>query len=279
MQTFTDRKPDYGNWVSPKFIYGPAALGILFLALSIFFRPSLILAAIFLLISAYFAYARYLFSSGGGSVQDQIWDLVPAHLDWNGAGRALDVGCGNGALTIRLACKHPAAQLVGIDYWGSNWAYSQGVCRHNADLEGVGSRVTFQKASASALPFEDGYFDAVVSNLAFHEVADATDKRMVIREALRVSKRVASLHFRICLSSKPYMGMSMICSPRFEAGASAAWNSARPVIPHLSPQQSNCHSWSERSAFYTAKSDPKPYPYRALPGSSILERVSQDCSP
>jgi SAM-dependent methyltransferase len=47
----------------------------------------------------------------------------------------------------------------------------------------------FQKASASKLPFEDGYFDAAVSNLCFHEVADTEEKREVVREALRVVKK------------------------------------------------------------------------------------------
>jgi ubiquinone/menaquinone biosynthesis C-methylase UbiE len=43
--------------------------------------------------------------------------------------------------------------------------------------------VNFQKASASALRFEDESFDAAVSNLVFHKVGDAKDKRDVIKEA------------------------------------------------------------------------------------------------
>jgi ubiquinone/menaquinone biosynthesis C-methylase UbiE len=53
----------------------------------------------------------------------------------------------------------------------------------------VGERVSFQRASASKLPFEDGRFDAAVSNLVFHEVGDTKDKREVIREALRVVRK------------------------------------------------------------------------------------------
>jgi ubiquinone/menaquinone biosynthesis C-methylase UbiE len=56
--------------------------------------------------------------------------------------------------------------------------------------------VEFQKASASKLPFEDGYFDAAVSNLCFHEVADTKDKREVIREALRVVKKGGKFAFQ-----------------------------------------------------------------------------------
>ena len=49
--------------------------------------------------------------------------------------------------------------------------------------------MTFQKASASKLPFADESFDVVVSNLTFHEVKDVKDKREVVREALRVVKK------------------------------------------------------------------------------------------
>ena len=129
-------------------------------------------------------------------MQDRIWTLVLSNLDWNGEGKALDIGCGNGALTIKLAKKHPKAQVTGIDYWGKRWEYSKSMCERNAEIEGVSERVKFQKASAVALPFDDGYFDAAVSNFVFHEVSDAKDKREVIREALRVVKKGGKFSFQ-----------------------------------------------------------------------------------
>lgn len=181
--------PDYGNWVSQRIIYLPAILGLVFLAFAFLFWMLAIPAILFFFIAAYFAYARYLFSPKGGNVQNQIWDTVISNLDWNGEGKALDIGCGNGALTIKLAGKFKAAQVSGIDYWGERWEYSKNACEANARAEGVNDRIVFQKASASKLPFDDEYFDAAVSNLCFHEVADAKDKREVIREALRVVKK------------------------------------------------------------------------------------------
>jgi len=189
-------KPDYGNWVPTKFIYGPALIGLVFLVASILFWPLLLLTILFFLITLYFVYARYLFSPHGGNVQDRIWGMVLEHLEWNGEGRALDIGCGNAPLTIRLARKYPKAQVTGIDYWGVQWDYSKKTCERNAEVEGVKDRVAFQKASASKLPFEDGYFDAVVSNLTFHEVSDTKDKREVIREALRVLKNGGAFAFQ-----------------------------------------------------------------------------------
>lgn len=181
--------PDYGNWVSNRIIYLFTMLGIVLLATAFPFWILAIPSLVCFGVAAYFAYARHLFSPKGGNVQNQIWDTVISSLDWSGEGKALDIGCGNGALTIKLARKFPASQVTGIDYWGERWEYSKGTCEANAKAEGVNDRVVFQKASASKLPFEDGFFDAAVSNLCFHEVADTKDKRELIREALRVVKK------------------------------------------------------------------------------------------
>jgi SAM-dependent methyltransferase len=190
------KKPDYGNWVPAKLIYAPGALGLVFLGLSFLLPVLMIVALLAFAVLAYFAYARYRFSSPGGDVQARIWDLVLGRLDWEGEGNLLDIGCGNAPLTIRAAKKYPRAHVVGIDYWGRAWEYSQSVCERNAELEGVEGRVSFRKSSASALPFEDGSFDAVVSNLVFHEVLDARDKREVVKEALRVVKKGGAFAFQ-----------------------------------------------------------------------------------
>ncbi len=190
------RKPDYGNWVSKRLVYAFGLAGLVLLFLALLLWVLVIPAALFLLVSFYFAYARYQFSPDGGNVQDRVRELVLDNLDWNGEGRALDIGCGNAALTIKLAQKFPMSHVIGVDFWSSRWEYSKNACESNAKMEGVGERVTFQKASASALPFEDGYFDAVVSNLVFHEVSDTADKCEVIREALRVLKEGGTFAFQ-----------------------------------------------------------------------------------
>jgi SAM-dependent methyltransferase len=192
----TGGRPEYGNWVSKKFIYIPGVISLVLFGLALLVPFLVIPGGLFFLVSIYFAYARYRFSPQGGNVEDQVRELVLAHLDWNGEGQALDVGCGNAALTIKLAHKYARVRVIGIDYWGRKWEYSKSICERNAKLEGVAERVIFQKASASALPFEDEYFDAVVSNLVFHEVSDVADKRAVIREALRVVKKGGKFAFQ-----------------------------------------------------------------------------------
>ena len=190
------RKPRYGNWVSKRLIYAPGVVSLVSLGLAPLYPVFVIPAVSFFLVALYFAYARYQFAPQGGNVQDRVVDLVMAQLDWNGEGQALDIGCGNAALTIKVAQKYTRARVMGIDYWGGNWEYSKNMCERNAKIEGVNERVAFQKASASALPFTDGYFDAVVSNLVFHEVSDAADKREVVREALRVIKKGGKFAFQ-----------------------------------------------------------------------------------
>ena len=66
----------------------------------------------------------------------------------------------NAPLTIKAAKRYQNAFVTGIDYWGGMWEYSINMCMENAKIEGVADRINFQKATASDLPFNDGYFDA-----------------------------------------------------------------------------------------------------------------------
>jgi hypothetical protein len=99
--------PDYANWVSTKLVYWPGILAVLLGGLSLvspwFALPSILLFAC----SAYFAYARWEFSPEGGAVQSKIQALVLERLHWEGRAQVLDIGCGNGPLTIAIAKTYP----------------------------------------------------------------------------------------------------------------------------------------------------------------------------
>jgi SAM-dependent methyltransferase len=189
-------KTDYGNWVSKRLIYVPAIMTVACLGLSFLSPFFLVGLAVFAVILFYFAYAYHMFSYGGGKIQGRILDLVIQRIDWDGSGLALDIGCGNGALGIKVAKKYPGARVTGIDYWGGKWDFAMETCVKNAEVEGVKDRMDFQKASASKLPFKDGHFDLAVSNFVFHEVHDTKDKREVIKEALRVVKKGGKFVFQ-----------------------------------------------------------------------------------
>jgi len=200
------QKGDYGNWVSKRLIYLPAMMTVICLGLSMLAPMFLIAAALFLVLLIYFAYVYYKFSPKGGDVQSWIRELVMEHVDWDGEGRAIEIGCGNGALAISVAKKYSGSHVTGIDYWGHQRDYAKKLCTKNAEIEGVADRMSFQKVNAVALPFPDGYFDLAVSNLVFHDVQDAKDKRNVIREALRVVKKGGKFVFQDLFLEKRIFG-------------------------------------------------------------------------
>lgn len=68
-------------------------------------------------------------------------------------------------------------------------------CETNARLEGVWERIVFQKGDAAKLDFPDESFDGAVSKFVFHEVRRQPDKRLVVREALRVVKKGGAFAF------------------------------------------------------------------------------------
>ena len=118
----------------------------------------------------------------------------------------LDIGSGNGVLAVKCAQQYAQANVTGIDYWGKNWEYSKSICENNAQAGGVADRVHFQKGDAAALPFADATFEAAISNLTFHEVRSAADKRAVLQEALRVVKPGGSFAFVDYFYDEQYYG-------------------------------------------------------------------------
>jgi SAM-dependent methyltransferase len=211
----TASRPEYGNWVSTRFVLAPAAIAVVLVVLAVAAQVLRIpwlpvallgLAVVAGLVAAYFAYARRLLAAGDGAVQARVQGLVLERLTWDGRGRALDIGCGNGPLSIALAERFPQARVTGIDFWGESWEYSRDVCESNAAGQGLSGRVTFEQASAAALPFADSSYAAVVSNLCFHEVRGVRDKREVVREALRVLEPGGAFAFQDLFRLKSAFG-------------------------------------------------------------------------
>lgn len=192
----------YASWVSMRPILKGAAatalLGMLtavshFLwhAPAVWLIPALCVTAAFLSFTVYLSLAKTALSYRGGKAQSKVLDSVVTRLDGlsvNKEGSLLDIGCGSGAMSVKAAKKFPKLCVTGIDFWGKDWYYSQEQCERNATLEGVASRVRFERADAAKLPYADDAFDAAISNLVFHEVRTQPDKPALIKEALRVVK-------------------------------------------------------------------------------------------
>ena len=210
-------KANYGNWVPEKALYmlfGAAViLGVIaVIAQAGFHKPviAVIVGVIGVLVLAeavYMLSCHETFAFGKGNMMAGVHEHLVKHLDWNGEGTLLDIGCGAAALTVRCAKAFPKAQITAMDYWGAEWSYAKEQCEKNARIEGVSNRISFQKGDAAKLDFADETFDAAVSNFVFHEVRTAKDKRDVVKEALRVVKKGGVFLFRICFHRKHCMGI------------------------------------------------------------------------
>lgn len=217
---------NYGNWVPAAMMKTLwmatlalcAVTVLLFLCLN---TPvpgiiGLIVSAAALCMTIYMQRCRQLFDFQGGAVMGDIHQFLVDHFPWeesrkaqgvtDNSGRILDIGCGAAALTNRLAKTYPNALLTGMDYWGAEWSYAKEQCEQNAEAEGVSDRVSFQKGDAAKLDFQDAEFDGAVSNFVFHEVRSASDKRAVVREALRVVKPGGAFAFQDMFGQKQIYG-------------------------------------------------------------------------
>ncbi|WP_427165546.1 class I SAM-dependent methyltransferase [Streptomyces sp. C1-1] len=91
------------------------------------------------------------------------------------AGRLLDIGCGTGIVTRRLAAARPATRVTGVDL-------TPGMARMAAGrLPGA-----IALADSRALPFPDATFDAVSSVWLLHLLDGPQDVRAVVAECARV---------------------------------------------------------------------------------------------
>ena len=110
--------------------------------------------------------------------EEPIFDRHPV-----GSGSVLDVGCGTGEVTARLAAKYPRPTFVGIDLEESHLDRARARCAE------FGSRVRFQVGDALALPFDDELFDLVVCRHVLQAVSDAPRALSEIRRVLRPGGR------------------------------------------------------------------------------------------
>ena len=126
---------DYGSWMSnPVFTMVGAllALAVVLAALSflVFHLAWLgvifaIAAVLLLALLIWITWIRKQYAFGGGGMMERVHEIVLSHLDFDGEGALLEVGCGSGALSIRAALLWPKAQITGIDYWGAAYGYGQ----------------------------------------------------------------------------------------------------------------------------------------------------------
>ena len=105
-------------------------------------------------------------------------NLTIGLLQLDSSSRVLDVGCGTGYATIRLASQLPAGKACGVDI--SPGMIEQARRKIPAPLK---DRVEFHQGSSAALGFPDGTFTHLICTNSFHHYPDPLG-------ALREMKRV-----------------------------------------------------------------------------------------
>jgi ubiquinone/menaquinone biosynthesis C-methylase UbiE len=134
---------------------------------------------------------------------EAIWPQEEPIVGANAApSKILDVGCGTGEFTSRVARLFPAARAVGVDLVDASLELARARC---ADL---GDRVRFDRGDAYELPFADATFDFVACR---HVVQAIPDAPRVLGELVRVLAPGGRLH----VIAEDY-GMIHVVSPQVD---------------------------------------------------------------
>jgi len=119
---------------------------------------------------------------------EAIWPQespIVAGYDLPADARILDVGCGTGEITTRLAETFGQAHLTGVDLIAPHLEIAR------ARAARFGGRVEFREANAFALPWEDDAFDFTVCR---HVLQAVPDPAKLVVELARVTKPGGRLH-------------------------------------------------------------------------------------
>jgi SAM-dependent methyltransferase len=135
----------------------------------------------------YDALSRLLLGSLFGRIAADVAAVAPA------GAKVLEVGCGPGHLSIRLARQH-GLEVTGVDLDPAMIERA----RANADRRGNGEehRPSFLVGDVASLAFPDGSFDLVVSTMSMHHWADPTAGLAEIGRVLRPGAQVLVWDFR-----------------------------------------------------------------------------------
>jgi SAM-dependent methyltransferase len=144
---------------------------------------------------AYDALSRLLLGPFVGRIAADVAAVAP-----DGA-RVLEVGCGPGHLSIRLARQH-GLEVTGLDLDPAMIERA----RSNVDRlgDGDGRRPSFLVGDVASLAFPDGSFDLVVSTMSMHHWADPTAGLAEIGRMLRSGGRALVWDFRPGVRPHPF---------------------------------------------------------------------------
>lgn len=117
----------------------------------------------------------------------------------------LDVGCGTGEITSRVAQLFPAAKVIGVDLVEAHLVLAR---TRYAELAG---RVSFQEANAFELPFAPASFDLTLCRHVLQAVPKA---ERILDELVRVTRPGGRIHLLVEDYDMIHAG-----SPRLDVGS------------------------------------------------------------
>jgi arsenite methyltransferase len=184
------------------------------------------------------------------------------HLPLPRGATVLDVGCGTGFPLLELAQRLGAGATVhGLD----PWAQALRRARFKAGVIGV-ANATLTRGDGGAMPFPDGRFDLIVSNLGINNFADPD---AVFAECGRVLKRGG----RLALTSNVEGHMAELYAV-FETlltdlGHPEALAALRRHVAHRGSVTSIAERLG-RAGFRVARAVQRDFPMRFADGSALL---------
>ncbi len=118
------------------------------------------------------------------------WKMIKRHIAEVQPRRVLDIGCGAGSWSLRIAHDFPEVAVTGIDYSPGQIDRALELMKnYNFD-----HRVRFDVADAMGLPFDDNEFDV---SICLHDVLNhIPDHEEATREIMRVTSKlnITSVH-------------------------------------------------------------------------------------
>jgi len=117
-----------------------------------------------------------------GRVLGGDWATLSAFANRDSYDTILDVGCGGGQFTKRLAEKYPLAKVTGIDISEKAIAFAK------ESLDPSISNIHFEVPASSQLDYPDNSFDVVTSTLVCHHL---TDEMLIdfLKRSYRIAKK------------------------------------------------------------------------------------------
>lgn len=129
------------------------------------------------------AYAGADFEASHGAIVDALLGRLP---DFPATGHVLDIGCGPGDISVRVARCFPGVRIDGID--GAEAMLAPG--RERIGREGLGERIGLYRVMLPDEAPPRGVYDAVVSNSLLHHLHDPMVLWGVVAATARVGAPV-----------------------------------------------------------------------------------------